>query len=1149
MLLAAVAVVTSAVPARAFDNDKYATNSVLANGTWVKISVPESGLYSISRSQLHQWGFSDPAKVRVYGYGGERIPDLLSSANYIDDLPMVPTTVTSSGNVVFYGVGPESWSTTITSRFSRTSNIYTTAGYYFVTEAAADAPADEIETSGRPSATSPVKVFWNRLHHELDLTSPGKAGPQLVGEEFRLTSKRDFKFDLTDRDDTNDPGIWFETSFVTKTYDQASTLRFTANGQSVPEVSTDRISSTTSDSHYYGTEGVTRHTLYDVEGATLTLGLSLSSPVTVQNAWLNYITVNYQRKLQLDNEGKLMFWSNNPSLSLGNATTTTRVFDVTTPLNISEVNISDLTADGRREWSASYSGWRTYVAFDDNAKLPEPHFVGHVSNQDLHSTAETGVPDMVIVCPATMTAQAQRIARLHAADEFEPLEVQIVEPEKIYNEFSSGMADVAGLRKYFKFLWDKGKNEAPDGYESKFRYVILIGRTTYDPRMLTAEVKNFLPFSIPTWMGANMRQSLNDTDGYGTDDVLSFLKDNSGNDKGLDDLCIAIGRIPVRSVAELSNYIDKLEQYVTASKKATWKNTVMFLADDADGGKHMDQAESFSKNMESIADNPLLVKKVYIDAYEREGSRYPEARKAMFNALNEGVVWWSYIGHANERSLTHNEILTLNDLQQMYYKNVPVFYGATCDFLRWDDNTLSGGEIMLNERYGGAITVISATRPVYIYENGLLSNAFGRHVGARDAQGRLLTVGEIYRRAKNNILTGTIKTSNTNRLKYVFMGDPAMRLATPSNIVEFTEVAGRDIVGSGNNDPVELHALQTVPVKGCIRGYDGQLLNDFNGTVTVTLYDAEFSTTTHGNKDNGTEGKAVTFEQQGPRLSVAMAQVKNGEFEATLTIPVDISDNYRPAMLGGYAYADNNKGEAAGKNRNVYVYGFDETADVDANPPVIESMYLNHVSFNEGGTTDSSPMLIAKITDDTAISLSTAGIGHTMVIQLDGNKTYTDVANYYTPMADGTPGGTINYPLSNLPTGEHTLVLKVWDASANSASKTINFKVGERIAPKIYDIYTDASPAHDKANFYIVHDRPEQMATVTVEVFNLLGHQLWSRTMTGISDMFTSSPVTWDLTDMAGRRVQRGIYLYRATITVDGQTHDTGSRRIAVAAQ
>jgi hypothetical protein len=48
--------------------------------------------------------------------------------------------------------------------------------------------------------------------------------------------------------------------------------------------------------------------------------------------------------------------------------------------------------------------------------------------------------------------------------------------------------------------------------------------------------------------------------------------------------------------------------------------------------------------------------------------------------------------------------------------------------------------------------------------------------------------------------------------------------------------------------------------------------------------------------------------------------------------------------------------------------------------------------------------------------------------------------------------------------------------------------------------------------------------------------------------MFTSSPITWDLTDYGGHRVKRGIYLYRATVSDDnsGDKTATAARRLAV---
>ena len=136
-----------------------------------------------------------------------------------------------------------------------------------------------------------------------------------------------------------------------------------------------------------------------------------------------------------------------------------------------------------------------------------------------------------------------------------------------------------------------------------------------------------------------------------------------------------------------------------------------------------------------------------------------------------------------------------------------------------------------------------------------------------------------------------------------------------------------------------------------------------------------------------------------------------------------------------------------------------------------------------------------------------------MVLSLDnGNKTFSDVADYFTPYTDGTPGGTIAYPLENLAVGAHTLRLR--------------------------------------ANFYVTHDRPDRDLTVTIEVFDMMGRRLWQATQNGRSDMFQSMPITWDLTDFGGRRVGRGIYLYRATVSDDnsGDKTATEARRIAVTA-
>ena len=110
-------------------------------------------------------------------------------------------------------------------------------------------------------------------------------------------------------------------------------------------------------------------------------------------------------------------------------------------------------------------------------------------------------------------------------------------------------------------------------------------------------------------------------------------------------------------------------------------------------------------------------------------------------------------------------------------------------------------------------------------------------------------MGEIYQAMKNEIWLATTSLSryDTNKLRYVLLGDPAMRLVYPSNIVRLNEVAGKPVVPvDGDEEPVQLMARQTAVLRGNVTDPSGNILTDFDGTLTVTLYDADYSVTTHG---------------------------------------------------------------------------------------------------------------------------------------------------------------------------------------------------------------------------------------------------------------------------------------------------------------
>ena len=118
---------------RAGEKERYAEHSVLREGSWAKISIPESGIYQLTDALVKKAGFSDPSKVKIYGYGGALQPEQLTG-DYLaetDDLQEVPT-ITIGNRRLFYGVGPVTWATK--DALTRTRNPYSDVGCYLLTE-------------------------------------------------------------------------------------------------------------------------------------------------------------------------------------------------------------------------------------------------------------------------------------------------------------------------------------------------------------------------------------------------------------------------------------------------------------------------------------------------------------------------------------------------------------------------------------------------------------------------------------------------------------------------------------------------------------------------------------------------------------------------------------------------------------------------------------------------------------------------------------------------------------------------------------------------------------------------------------------------------------------------------------------------------
>lgn len=1133
MLLTAVC----SASVHAFESDYYAPSSKLASGKWVKISVVESGIYQITADDARSWGLgSDLSQIHVFGYGGAPLSETMGSDNYADDLPQMPV-VRTGDRILFYAQGPLTWR-----RYGRTiaqlqvQHPYAVDGAYFVTN---DSRFSDIEIPvAANSPTGEVRTTYiERLYHEQDLINPGETGRNFLGENFMGTKSQSFHFDLDGL--VSGSEVMAYTVFAalnsgSKT--DRSSVSHSYNGVLLPTATADAIIVGGDHDHYNLSESEKRFTL-DPGVTGLDFNVTFNPVGTVKLARLDYITINYERQLSMKN-GSLVFGYNDASSGtsyrLSGCSSNTRVWDVTRPFAPLQLNVAH--GDGTVTFSPETTGRREFVAFDESASYPHPDLDGDVPNQDIHGEA---TPDMIILAPSAYLEQAERVAELHRKND--GFRVLVLDHEKVFNEFSSGTHDAMAYRRLCKMFYDRG---ADDGH--RLGYLLLMGNGSYDNRLIGTSASSLDYPHLLTWQTS---VSDDDSNSITTDDYFTILDDDSGigaNDK----MSIAVGRMIVKSVSEARTAVNKLVKYVNKPIYGSWKNQFLMVADDENHGVHMEQCDTMYKTIRNYGGRDIMFNRVFIDAFtavSNGGSRaYPDARAKMFAALREGVVWWNYIGHASTQNWTGEGLLMRSDVEtELFYKRLPVLYAATCEYCRFDNTILSSGEHMFNNANGGVIALMCPARLAYVAENGTLSAVVGRYVFSPDEKGRPRRIGDILRLSKNAIRVSD-NNNNNNRRFFVF-GDPAMRLAYAPYTAQIETINGKPI--DSEELPV-FKARQRVEFGGKILDWNGEMATNFNGAIVSTLFGPENSVTTHG---YGEEGRKYTFEDRSDRLAINVDTVIGGQFKVSFIIPSEVNneyDNYRPSMINLYAYDSRDTLEAKGGNSDFLIYGYDDEFVADTIGPDIIQMVLNDNSFVNGADVNESPLLLATVADESGVNFSSAGIGHSMTLTLDGTESYNDLVGNYTPMfADEGTMGSISYQLSDLAPGLHTLRLRVWDVYSNVSEKTINFNVKSGLKPEIADIYCASNPASVETSFYVKHNRPDAVVNVTIEVYDLMGRLVWKNSQSGRSDMYTSTPVTWDLRDTGGRRVPRGIYVYRATLTTDGVVEATKAKKLAVTSE
>lgn len=1123
-----------ALPAHALPAEHYAASSVMAQGKWAKIKVNAAGMNLITDAQLRQMGFSNPENVHVFGLSGRHLGYGLTTDNH-DDLPMIPCVRTSKG-LLFFATDHHTWAPGSETPYAHTIHPYCDETYYFVSDApAGDATMQKAATSASLSGRSRTS-FTERMVHEQELENAGASGSQIYGEDFRSKKTQTFSFALPDMADSKATAF---VRFAAKATG-ACTLTFTANGTQLPESDRDKISATTDMAIYCKINGLSykEGTIKEIDNldGKLDLGIDFTYSGVLFSARLDYIELFYNRRAALA-DGELYFYGDleaGEGFTISGCSPQTRIWDVTDPVCPREV---DYTLSGdKASFTVTAGGYREFVAFNPESAKRSAAGAGNVANQDIHGM-ET--PDMVIITLPEYRTGAERIAAFHT--EHDGMRVAVLDTDPIYNEFSGGKRDYMAFRRLLKMWYDRG--ESPDGH--KIQYCLLMGKPLYDNKMVSAaKSAGFTP--MPIWESYS---GLRESDSFCTDDLTGMLDDVTEASFSLSQsyMRVAVGRLPVTSAQESIDMAAKIEKYVKEPTYGPWRNKVMLIADDADNSQHFNQAQSVYRLLRGSGNGSAhLYDRVYLDSYPRVmtgiGATYPQATERMMRNYNEGVMLTNYIGHASAVGWGHEHLWEWESITSMTNKNLMFIYAATCGFAYWDEPTQSGGELLMLNPESGVIGMMAATRTVLIGYNGTLNNFTMKEMFARDADGGPRTFGEVYIRGKNNYVDST---SDSNKLRYAFLGDPAIRIPGGRFNVKVSAINGTDITNSEAGAYPELPAMSTVTVEGEITDASGNVQGDFDGTVNLQLYDAERVINTLGQGDNG---HPETYNDRDRRLASTNTEVKGGRWKAVMRVPPEIQGNYSPALISCYAWSDKGD-EANGACEKLYVYGYDDSAKTDTEGPEIEYFYVNNPNLTPETVINSNPVVFARLRDESGINISQSGIGHSLVLSIDNEEHHNGLSSYFEQDPSDPDLGTIVYPLQGITPGRHTLTLTAWDNANNVSKASIEINVGATVDPVIYDITASTNTATESVDFRITIDRPNTAMKCDLAIYDLGGRRLWQTEQTLSSDLQSVINTRWDLTDSGGNRVPRGIYIYRATLETPEGTCGSRSKKIAVTAQ
>jgi hypothetical protein len=1090
-----------------FAQNSYKDNSVLASGKWIKVSAAKEGIHKITYNQLQSWGVSSPENVAVFGNGGYMLPEW-NNIYYPDDLQKINVMhgVDKDGRnaIFFYSTGSVKWEYNLNrSIFTASQNLYSNnKTYFYITSdlPKSVSPNNKPKPAGEPGIS--LNYYDELLLYKQDLINIHNSGNVWYSDRITRNSSKTVTFNAPNVL-TNHGGVLTVSGGAASS--QRSYFHYEMNGaniatQTLPQRNLDDVMPITTDFEFYPLSNMNIKVTYETEASS-------------GESWLKYLTLNIKSRLKLDNS-QLTFRNSVArnheavSFSIETSADNLKVWDITDYML--PQNIEFTKAGGNISFTDSGNEIRCYVVFDPRGTaIADAQFEANLKNQNIH-----GLPnyEMIILSHPDFLPASEKLAEFHR--QYEKLKVLVINVSDVYNEFSSGIADVTAIRNMMRMFYNRGKDTS-----TPLKYLLLMGDGSYDNRNRIADKTNF----IPTYQSG----FLSSFHTFMSDDYFGLLGDDEGMLTG--DLVIGIGRIPCRTLDEADIVVNKTINYTKPETMGDWRNVIALLADDEDGNRYMDESETITQ---IVNDNfpGFYFDKIYFDAYRQIstsiGDFYPDATIAIKNRVEKGALILNYNGHANAISMAHEKVLEISDINSWGNKDqLPIFVTATCEYGRFDDDKMSAGETILFHPAGGGVSLFTTTRLVYAGDNVRLSKNFYKHVFQQDKNGNNLRMGDIMRLAKNST------NDNLNKRSFSLLGDPALRLAFPKY-----KVVTNTINGHQAGDTLTLSALEKVTITGEVLCNENKKLENLTGKVIATIYDKEVTAQTLANDG----GKKFDFQVQDNIIYKGISTVNNGQFSMSFIVPKDISYNLGKGRI--IYYFSNDTIDGNGSTDQFMIGGSGSNPVVDNTPPKID-LYLNNYNFKPNDKVSSSALLLVNLFDESGINTVGTGIGHDITAVLNDDHSNVIVLNdFYTADLDTYKSGKVLFPLNKLNQGYNKIMVKAWDVHNNSAYSEIEFYVEEGF--EIVSIHNSPNPVDFSTTFYISHNLPGDIFNVNLEVFNLRGLRVHQSSETISSSGSTEAQLRWDVSNRRHLSTNDRLLIYRVTMQNPSGLSATGAGKL-----